>query len=157
MKPTLTLAVLLVMGATSLAMASPGGRDLDRTEIREEMFNRLDADGDGQFSRDEIENLAASRFQDADSDGDGFLSLEEVQAAAAARMADRADRMSTRMMDRLDANDDGRLSPDEMARSDRRSERLFERADVDGDGVVTRAEFMSVERPEGRHRGHERK
>lgn len=149
-KPALTLGLILLLGASSLALAAPGGaRDADRAEMREEMFNRLDADGDGQFTAEDLENQAALRFEENDTNGDGFLSSDEMKAAAEQRLSERAERMSTRMMDRLDEDGDGRLSLEEASAGGKRSGRMFERADANGDGVITRAEFMNAERPGG--------
>lgn len=147
----LLLGLLVAMGAGSLALAAPGGaRDADRTEIREEMFNRLDSNGDGQFTREDLEEQAASRFEENDTNADDFLSADELKAATEKRISERAERMSARMLERLDEDGDGQLSLEEASAGGKRSERIFERADADGDGVITRAEFMSAERPGGR-------
>ncbi len=150
---SLTLGVILALGASSYAVAAPGeGRSADRAEMREEMFNRLDGNGDGQFTREDLEAHAASRFEENDTNGDGFLSADELQAATQKRLSERAERMSARMLERLDEDGDGQLSFEEASAGGKRSERMFERADADGDGVITRTEFMSVERPN--HRAH---
>ncbi len=44
------------------------------------MMERMDADGDGKLSGDEIPEPMRERATDADTDGDGALSLEELQA-----------------------------------------------------------------------------
>lgn len=77
---------------------------------RQARFQATDADGDGQISRAEIEARMMARIQSridrriahTDSDGDGVISREEADAHAAERFA------------RMDKNDDGVLTPDEM-------------------------------------------
>jgi polyisoprenoid-binding protein YceI len=46
----------------------------------EAFFKRLDADGDGQLTGDEMPERMAERMERLDTDGDGVVSLEEFQA-----------------------------------------------------------------------------
>jgi Ca2+-binding EF-hand superfamily protein len=99
-----------------------GGRhammsDADREARAGEMFKRLDADGNGSVSKAEAEAAQArfqqrgearderrdDRFAKLDSDGNGAVSLAEFNARDAERI------------DRLDANHDGQITPDELA------------------------------------------
>lgn len=97
------------------------------------MLRLLDADGDGEISRAELEEGAFSRLQANDANGDGALSVDEFQAVWAemtrSRMVDAfqhvdedGDGSMTRaeiqaqldmMMRRMDRNEDGKLSPDD--------------------------------------------
>lgn len=150
---TLMLATIIALGGASLAFAAGGPRGgMDRTEMRAQMFERLDSDGDGRFTREEVEAQGIARFGEADANGDGLLSEQELRDAAAARAAERSERMAARMLERFDANGDGALSQEELsARESRHGGKLFERVDADGDGVVTRSEFMAAEMPRGGH------
>lgn len=157
LKTALTVALVLTLGTSSLALAAAGDPQRgDRAENREEMFNRFDSDGDGQVSREDLDGLAESRFSEADANSDGFLSEEELRASAEKRMSERAERMSARMLERLDENGDGQISLEEMSEKGNRGERFFERADADGDGVVTRTEFLEMEPRKGRPFGQKR-
>jgi Ca2+-binding EF-hand superfamily protein len=98
------------------------------------LFERFDANQDGRLTQAEVDEVRRSQLIEFDQDSDGSLTLEEYQAlwldAMRERMVDRfqahdddGDGMVTveefgesfdRMVGRLDANDDGTLTPDEM-------------------------------------------
>lgn len=118
-------------------------------------FATLDANGDGQLTVEELQGAAQTQFEATDTDGDGALSLAELTARSAENAASRAEKM----LSRLDANEDGSLTPDEMrAPRPERAARMFERADADGDGVLSEEEFEAVKsrRGDGRGKGHGR-
>lgn len=105
-------------------------------------FETLDADGDGQITRDEMQARHEARFARADADGDGRLTRDEMLAAA----QKRAERRIDRMLARHDSDGDGALDEAEMAgmRKGRMMERMFDHMDADGDGAISRAEFDSA-------------
>ena len=113
-------------------------------------FEALDTNQDGALTVEEMIAHASLRFSQADVDGDGFLSKEEVSANEGDRRAKRADRM----FERRDANDDGKLSAEEMAPSADRVAKRFERADADEDGSLSKAEFEEAGKK--RRGGHQR-
>jgi len=59
--------------------------------------------------------------------------------------------MPINMIERHDADGDGKLSMEEM-RADRQHG-MFERFDADGDGVISREEFDAMQTRRGQHRG----
>ena len=61
----------------------------------------LDADGDGEISRAEVEAAIAARVSAADTDGDGALDLAEFQAMISEEAGERA----VRGFARLDADE----------------------------------------------------
>jgi Ca2+-binding EF-hand superfamily protein len=107
------------------------------------LFEAYDGNGDGRLTATEIEGVRQSRLAEFDQDGDGSLSLEEYQAlwmdAMRERMVDRfqshdddGDGLVTseefaepfgRIVSRLDRNDDGELTADEMRRRHRDRDR----------------------------------
>lgn len=124
------------------------------------MFEELDADGNGSITEAEMQAHRAARFTTADTDEDGSLSRAELEAQMKSGDEDRMERRLNRMMDRLDADDNGALSQEELAQAggDRRG-RGFLRLDKDGDGAVSKAEFdeMGKGRRGGRDgSGHKR-
>ena len=99
-------------------------------------FSTLDTDGNGELTREELQDRGAARFDAAVAIGDVLLSQAELEAQAAARAADRA----ARMIERMDANGDGQLSPQELTER-RNAGRIFDRMDADDSGTITQAEF----------------
>jgi len=156
MKKSVVVALILGMGGASVAVAMPGGKGgADRAEFREEMFKTLDADGDGQITKAELDGAAKARFEKADANSDGNLTAEELTAAAKERAGERAERRSARMLERLDTNEDGMVSLAEIeAQKDNRQSRLMERADANDDGVVSKEEFMEARMGRGDGHGH---
>ena len=136
-----SLAALIALSPVS-ATAKGGGERVS--------FEQLDANGDGALTQEEMAAHGAKRFADADTDGDGFLSAEELAEVAKARAGKRAEKRSAKMLKHLDANDDGKLSADEMKPSEERMAKRFERADKNDDGQLSQEEFEQA----AKHRGH---
>lgn len=131
--------------ATTVSARDGGGREALPD------FSEIDQNNDGAITPDELDAVRQGRFARVDTDGDGFLSLAELQAAASERGRKRAERM----IERLDDDNDGRLSREEL--QDARSSRIFERADRDNNGSLSEEELSNlIERARGRHgrRGH---
>lgn len=126
---------IAAISAMALAVAAGGVLAKERAGAGAPQFSALDADGDGQVTRSEMDAHRASRLLEADRDGDGLLSLAELQADGRARADDRAEQM----LERHDENGDGLLAPDEMGEG--RAGRFFERIDRNGDGAIDKAEF----------------
>jgi EF hand len=106
------------------ALAEAGGRG-DR------MFQRLDANADGQVTTAEVTAQKTEMFTTADTNADGQLDAAEREA-----MRERARRRDAAGVPG-DTDGDGNLSLAEFTAINP----MFDRADADGDGVVTRAEF----------------
>ena len=86
-------------------------------------FSALDTDSSGEVTLTEMQALGEARFANTDTDGDGFLSVTELEAAG----SERAKKRAARMIERLDADQDGKLSLAEMKQTRRDPARLFER------------------------------
>jgi hypothetical protein len=107
-------------------------------------FEELDANGDGQITKDEMQAQAQARFKAVDTDGNGAISLEEMQAQA----RQRADAHAAEMFKQMDENGDGMISPDEMKgprRADEMMDRMFSRADADKSGGISKEEFDAAQ------------
>lgn len=117
--------------ATNEATAASGttATGLTRRERRASVYLRADADGDGVVTRAEIEREATDRFARLDRNGDGTFSAEEIAAVPGyARGSERGENRrgpitreehvarALRRFNRRDADDDGRLAGAELAR-----------------------------------------
>jgi Ca2+-binding EF-hand superfamily protein len=127
-----------------------------------ELFGRLDADKDGQLTADEVpldkRRLFERLLRTSDKNHDGKLSAEEFAAGlkpAEPKPPEAGDRggedrrpdgpSPERMFRRLDANGDGKVTPDEVPEPRReRFKQLLRRGDRDGDGALDREEFVKV-------------
>jgi len=131
----LSVAILMVNATGSVAQGGAGGK---MGHGPRHSFSDLDTNGDGGITREEMKGHARARFDAADTDGDGALSQSEMIA----RMQARMERRTSRMIERHDADGDGKLGFDEMRM--RSGNRMFGRLDADSDGTVTQAEFEAM-------------
>jgi hypothetical protein len=139
---TLTaLAVAAALGGTVLAGASYAGhRDgghgmsfLDNGQLEisaMEMFEAVDADGDGKLTQAEIDKLRNDLHAAHDADGDGNLSLEEFSGL----WHETTRPLTVRTFQMLDTDGDAIVT---RAEYDRPLAGIVERLDRDGDGSLS--------------------
>lgn len=119
----------------------------------QDMFKKLDADGDGQLTKAEFvdgrpsdvsEAQASKLFDSIDSEGTGYLTESTfAQAAPPANGADGLSRLDSETMQTLlSALGAGESEQSATSPEDRLSE-LFAKLDTDGDGNVTKEEFVA--------------
>ena len=148
----LTATFLIGIASTAVIATAKGGPGGERGAGVDQMFERVDTNQDGAITRAEIEAAGAARFATADTDGDGFLTVEEMTAAAESHDSERRAKRVEARLDRLDANDDGKLSLEEMQAGSKRLDRMFDRLDADSDGAITKAEAEAAKMHRGK--GH---
>lgn len=108
------------------------------------MMEAFDANQDGQVTQVEIDEVRSGRFAEFDQNNDGNLNLEEYQALW-------LDAMRERMVDRFQALDD---DGDAMVTIEEFVEpygRMVQRLDRNEDGAITRDDMRR--RPQDRDRG----
>ncbi|GLQ34652.1 hypothetical protein GCM10007939_09350 [Amylibacter marinus] len=146
----LATTIIAAMGAFAAAHA-----DEDRKghgKKRGFNFETLDSNSDGFVTPEEMEANQLARFNAQDTDGDGFLTKEEITAAFEARAEERKREMKEgrldKMIEKMDANEDGKLSSDEMKHPN--SNKMFEKLDTNGDGKISKEE---AEAAKGKKKG----
>ena len=120
--------------------------------IATHIFEQADANDDGKVTKDEAMSFHRERFEKllekGDKDGDGALSKEEAREAlkeiGKEKRAEMAKKVGQAMHERfmkLDANEDGKVTVDEVPESRREwFKKLLEKADADGDGALSKEE-----------------
>ena len=110
----------------------------------EQRWKKLDQDNDGRISRSEWQRNEQA-FDRMDADKDGFVTKEELRSAA------REFRGKQRNgLQEMDADADGNISRSEW----KGKEEIFNRLDANNDGVLTRDELREARkqrRPGSRH------
>ena len=147
----LTVATLLGASFATVSYADGPRKGGDRMGMEQAFnFEAMDADKDGKVTQAEIQAFHAAKIAALDTNGDGNISAEELTVGREARKAERAAERSARMIENLDANDDGVLSI---------AARMFEKVDTDDDGAISLAEAeaakkMMHKRGKGKGHGH---
>lgn len=137
MNRSLFIPIVIVSALAVTALPSFAADGGSRAPIS---FEALDVDGNGEITQAEMSQYRMARLAEADTNGDGMLSIAEIEARGAERAKTRAERM----MQRLDADNDGLLSSEELSTQSGRA-RMFDRIDADGSGSVSKEEFDSAQ------------
>jgi len=119
-------------------------------------LEKVDTDKDGNISKAEHDAARAKhaaaraeRLAQVDRNHDGFVTFEEQKAAREAKAGERFTK-------RHDKNGDGRVAIAEMAAMGDRGAGMFERMDANDDGVVSKEELSQGHGMRGRHGGRTR-
>ena len=137
-------------------------------------FKRFDRNGDGELSKDELAAAMKSSgesfsdievdaiFSLGDTDGDGQITLQEFVVLMSPSAADVVAKMGKSFKNindvkaafkKIDANNDGLLSKQEMLNSPGNKfdpeevDAIFELGDVNGDGEIDMGEFIGIMYP----------
>ncbi len=108
-----------------------------------EMFDSVDADGDGKLTQAEIDQVRNDRHAKYDANGDGNLGLEEF----AGLWQETTRPLTVRVFQVLDRDGDAIIT---RAEYDRPLASIVERLDRDDDGALS-----MNDRRRGRRHGHE--
>ncbi|PQA87265.1 EF-hand domain-containing protein [Hyphococcus luteus] len=144
MKTKLMLGTMAAAGAALMAagaMAAEGGKGPGQGYGRG--FDRMDVNGDGKLTAEEMSKKHAAFIEQADADGDGAVTKEEMKAFHEARRAEWREKRNP------DENGDGVVDRTEYMNA---AQERFDRMDKDGDGVLSEDEMRRRH-----HRGHGRR
>mgnify|MGYP003663424176 CR=1 FL=1 len=111
-----------------------------------ERFSKLDEDGNGTISIEEMTVRKKVFFDKLDTDGNGSMSMEEAKAFRHKMHENRKERHSARLLELLDADGNGMVSSDEFEAA---SAKRFEAADSNGDGVLSADELSNLRPKKG--------
>ncbi len=103
-------------------------------------FAQLDANKDGKITAEELNQQRADRAKSLDADGNGTISLEEYTAFFRAQREAIQTARDTARFKALDADGNGQLSVAELIVRPMPM-RMIERMDANNDGAVTQEEF----------------
>ena len=142
-------------GAMRKAMMSggqggPGGDPAER-------FKQMDKDADGKVSAQEFPRgpeVFDRLVERLDKDGDGALSMDEMAAMQGQGRGGqgRGKEGQGNAVQRFDKDGDGKISADEFPRGKEAFDKILKNADKDGDGLLS-AEEMENARGKGRRGG----
>jgi Ca2+-binding EF-hand superfamily protein len=144
---TLAPTALLAANPPSVADAAATTADVrtDRPRGGGEWFKRLDTNQDGVITKDEAANAKriASNFDELDADHDGMITQDEMRAATEARREEMKEAVAARFK-AADTNADGLLSKDEATAGMPRLASHFDRLDANHDGQLTPEELANA-------------
>ena len=131
------IVILALATTAALAFSSASARDHWGNKLE---FSPVDANGDGQITKAELQAYSAAEFSKVDTDGNGSLSIEELTAKANESRLKRIKNRAKWMFQQLDVDGNGTVELAEM-RAKRGGERMFEHLDENEDGMILHEEF----------------
>ena len=137
LKYSVTVLLALTIGTTAIAKNPKGMKMLGMPG-----FEDLDINNDGKVSKEEIGKQREIAVRSMDLNGDEKLSAEELIQ----QHAKRAEFSVKRMIKKLDSNGDGSLSFIELEKSQHvgNLSRIFDRLDKDDDGYISKDDVQRV-------------
>lgn len=149
-----TIAALFTVAAGTMAYTAMADHHRGGAGHPGAMLEKVDANQDGNISKDEMAAHRAEKFFGADTDGDNLVSATEFAAFAEAERLRKQEQRQARRFARLDTDGDGLVSAEEHASAaDKRMDRMFDRIDSDDDGVITEAEREAAKEKMQERRG----
>jgi Ca2+-binding EF-hand superfamily protein len=113
-------------------------------------FQQVDKDGDGKISKDEAGEKLAKHFDNVDTDHDGYVTREELRAAHQARGERGEEGERGQRHGKIDTDGDGKIS---KAEAPERMAEHFDDIDANGDGYLTREELKAAHEARRSNRG----
>jgi Ca2+-binding EF-hand superfamily protein len=145
----LALAAALAIGLAGAAAAqtatdSTGAAGTEGGGDRHQMmFKRIDADGNGSISSQEMESWRSKAVFRLDADSDGKVTKEEVDQHIAQRQAEGGQAPdSAKFFSTYDANGDGAIDEEELKNG---GSQRFQTADTDANGELSMEEWTALQ------------
>lgn len=141
---TLLLTVLSAALIPFLAQAKPKGGDGKGERPQPgQIFERLDTDESGTLSKDEAKGPLAEHFDEFDANSDGEISKEELRAKHKERGGDKGGKGGK--LKEIDTDESGTISLAEAEASDaKRLVEHFDKIDANEDGELTKEELKAA-------------
>jgi len=136
------------------------GAVAQQADRSQQMIRRMDRNGDGRISREELPEQMRRFFDRVDADHDGFITLEEDRAFRATRSRRQQGQQGglppdgADFFNRLDRNRDGALDREELPPPIRAQ---FDRLDRNHDGTISKEEAQAFQRGTARRRNKQRR
>jgi len=150
-KSPLALAATLALGigfagaaAAQTASGSTGTTATEGGGDRHQMlFKRIDADGNGSVSQQEMDTWRSKAVFRLDADADGKVTKEEVEQHLAQRQAEGGQAPdSSQFFSTYDSNGDGAIDEEELKTG---GSQRFQTADTDANGELSAEEWMALQ------------
>jgi len=144
------LGVFVILG-WAMGAGAPAVRADEQApgKFMERLFQRLDSNGDGVVTADEIQAFEHRLFARLDANHDGVLTAEEFAARRtgkqdAADVPQKSAAARGRRFAAMDTDGDGRVTADEFAAA---FNKRLSALDANGDGRITLDELKSARSP----------
>ena len=141
--------LLIFISATLITLnsqAKPQREDRDENRVPptpDQIIERLDSDGSGSITGDEAKGFIAKYFDRIDANGDGEISEEELLHARENR--GQKPKQGREDIKAADTDQNGAISIDEATEAGlKKMVENFDRIDTDGDGQISEKEMRQL-------------
>ena len=142
-----TLAIGIGFAGAAAAQTASGSTGTTGTEgggdRHQMLFKRIDADGNGSVSQQEMDSWRSKAVFRLDADSDGKVTKEEVEKHLAQRQAEGGQAPdSSKFFSTYDSNGDGAIDEEELKTG---GSQRFQTADTDANGELSPDEWMALQ------------
>ena len=133
MKKKLMIATIAAAGSALIAAGAVAAEGKGSGQANGRGWERMDVNGDGKITAEEMTEKNARFIAQADADGDGAVTQEEAKAFHETRRAEMREKRNP------DKNGDGVVDRTEYVTA---AQDRFDRQDKNGDGVLSEDEMQ---------------